>query len=285
MRLYAAISGICAALLTLCVPVAYALDFSGLSVVVDSVSGTSGASFSDNGFGTIFETIASAFVPLVYITAVFIVAKSALLLVVEQSEGQLGQFKQSIVSAIVAVVLIYLAGALKDALFAGVGVVPSVSAADKITEEFQGIVDLIEEPLAVIAVTMIIVSGIRTVMAYGSSDGMTHLRRTVFSVLTGIVLIVSKFAISQSLTETHTPDPIIAVIVSIMVKLLTFVTIVAVVVVIWSGLLMIVNVGNDAQYQQAKGILIRVIIGIFVILSASAIAYVMLGDGAPLLGG
>ena len=55
-----------------------------------------------------------------------------------------------------------------------------------------------------------------------------------------------------------------------------FVTIVAVAVMIFAGFLMIVNVGKDEQYQRAKGIIIRVAIGLLVILSSVALGSVFL---------
>ena len=123
---------------------------------------------------------------------------------------------------------------------------------------------------------MIIVSGIRAIINWGSSEGITQVRRTIISILIGIFLIVAKGDFVDAFLNTHTPDPIIDRINQYVIIALGFVTIVAVAVMIFAGFLMIVNVGKDEQYQRAKGIIIRVAIGLLVILSSVALGSVFL---------
>ncbi len=211
--------------------------------------------------------------------ALIVIARAALLLIVEQSEGELGEFKKQIVSALIAIVLIFIADPISQALFqdSATNILsdPEVSA-NMIQTQFLGIIDFIEEPIAVIAVIMIIVSGIRTVLNWGGSDGLTHLKRTVISIMIGLFLIVAKGEFVDALIVTHSPDPIIEAFRYYIRWAMGFVTLIAVAILIFAGFLMIVNIGKDDQYQRAKGIVIRVAIGLIVILASMAIAMVFL---------
>tara|TARA_Y100000310_G_scaffold345583_1_gene466915 strand:+ start:4191 stop:5039 length:849 start_codon:yes stop_codon:yes gene_type:complete len=246
--------------------------------VVSGVSG--GIGIAGNSFGDVLRGIANALKLnlLIKAIAVVVIARAALLLIVEQSEGELANFKKQIISAIVAIVLIFIANPISNALFGGGNDLLSNpgSAAGGIKTEFMEIIDLIEEPIAVVAVIMIIVSGIRAIINWGSSDGITQVRRTIISILIGIFLIVAKGDFVNAFLNTHTPDPIIDRVNHYVIIALGFVTIVAVAVMIFAGFLMIVNVGKDEQYQRAKGIIIRVAIGLIVILASVGLATVFL---------
>ena len=246
---------------------------------VGGVSG--GVGIGGSSFGDVFRGVASALKVdiLIRAVAVVVIARAALLLIVEQSEGELANFKKQIVSAIVAIVLIFIADPISNALFGG-GSSNLLSnpggAATGIKAQFAGIIDMIEEPIAVVAVIMIIVSGIRAIINWGSSDGITQGRRTIISILIGIFLIVAKGDFVDAFLNTHSPDPIIDRINQYLIIALGFVTIAAVAVMVFAGFLMIVNVGKDEQYQRAKGIIIRVAIGLLIILSSVALGSVFL---------
>jgi len=227
-----------------------------------------------SNFGAIFRTVSSVFIPLVYFIAGLIVVRAALLLILEQSESELSQFKTSLIGAIVAIFVVNLADALSGILFAGPGtniLTDPDTVVSGLEDEFLGLIRWIEVIIAVLAITMIIVSGIRAVLAYGSDDGLTHVKRTVISVLTGIFFIVTKAAFAETFAVTYRPEGLMDEVVRVIAIVLAFVTIVAVAVLIIAGLMMVINLGNDEQYQRARGIVVRVAIGLLVILTSTAI--------------
>jgi len=255
------------------VPLAYAeYDF---NTVINTVTGSySGVSASD--FGEIINLVLFGLTPLVYAIATLVVIRAGILLIIEQSQNELSQFKTAIIGSLIAVVIVSIAKPLATALYSGMGTIPSSTAATGVETELLGIIDFIEEPIAVVAIIMIMFSGIRTVLGWGGSDGLAHLKRTIVSTLIGIALIASKLAIKDAIVDTHEPQPIIDIIVGYMKIFLGFVTLAAVAVIIYAGFLMIVNVGKDEQYQRAKGIIIRVAVGIIVIIVSAALAQVFL---------
>lgn len=274
-------------MLTAHVSAAYSIPSPG-TAAADVGLETGGIGAGTGLFGNIFANVTNAFVSgtafnaLIVGVASLVIVRAALLLIAEQSEGELGKFKTAIVSAIVAIVMIAIAKPISGALFGSSDLLSTPgTAANTISDELLEIVELIEEPIAVLAIIMIIVSGIRTVLSYGDSDGVSHIRKTIISVLIGIFLIVTKEAFKSSIADKSSsdfgsPDAIITKIIEIFNIILGFVTIVAVAVIIFAGFLMIVNIGKDEQYSKAKGIIIRVAIGLIVILTAAAIANVFL---------
>ena len=135
-----------------------------------------------------------------------------------------------------------------------------------------------------LAVTIIIVSGILAVTSYGKEEGGTQFKRTVGAVIFGVFLI----AVKQVILDTFglvaeadplgmpTIDPVIQKIVQIVSSLLAFTASLAAVVIVYAGILMILNFGNEEQYTKAKGVLVRACIGLLAIgVSYAVIRLVM----------
>jgi hypothetical protein len=232
-----------------------------------------GSILGGDTFGEILVNIAGAFTPLVTIVAVVLIARAGFNLVVEQTEEQIGRSRRTIVGALVAIVLVNIAGPISDAIFGNTNIISSPSGmAANIGDEIRGLIRWFEVSVATAAVLMIVVSGLRAVASFGSEAGITELRRTVLGVAGGIILLTAKAAFTDAFITQKNPGPIITEIATIVGALMAFMALVAVVIIIYAGLLMIFNVGNDDQYQKAKGLLLRVLIGLLVIVSSGAIA-------------
>ncbi|OGJ64577.1 hypothetical protein A3F36_04470 [Candidatus Peribacteria bacterium RIFCSPHIGHO2_12_FULL_55_11] len=67
----------------------------------------------------------------------------------------------------------------------------------------------------------------------------------------------------------------IHIILLILNRIYFYVFILAVVMIIYAGILMIVNIGKDEQYSRAKSLIIRVAIGLLVIVASGGIVYLL----------
>lgn len=141
----------------------------------------------------------------------------------------------------------------------------------------MGLIRFIETPLAFIAILMILITGTRAILAFGGEDTNQKMIQMLISLCLGIILLVFKYAIASDFTETYRPTGTVTAIMSIINLLVFFVGTLAVAVIVYAAFLMIINVGNDEQYTRAKGIIIRVILGIIVILASAAILNAILG--------
>jgi hypothetical protein len=237
---------------------------------INAASGTL-PSLAAPEFGTIAGVVALYFVPIVNGVAITVVVVSGFITALSQSEEQFANARRSMIGGVIAIILVNVAEPIRQALAPSSGSVGVTVTFGDIGDEFIGVADWLTSATAVIAVLMIIVSGIRTVVSYGSDSGLQHLKRTVLACIAGFTIIALRFAIAESLTVTGTPGTLTAAIITAVNVLLGFVGLLAVIVIVIAGIMMIANIGNDDQYQKAKNLILRVAIGLVVIIASAAI--------------
>jgi hypothetical protein len=240
----------------------------GAAGVVQQVAGPLGG-FGGGSFGDIVASIASSVAPLVTIIALLAIVIATAVVIISQDEGQLMKAWKTIFTAGAAVILVNATGLIYSSIYPGI-------SSGGIAGAIVNLATAAEVPVAVIAVLMIIVSGVKAVVSYGSDEGLSQLKRTVIGVVAGIILLMVKLALSESVTITHTPEGFVGSIVTVMNIILAFAALVATAVIIIAGFMMILNVGNEEQYTRARTLVIRVGIGLIVIIISLALANVII---------
>ncbi len=246
------------------------------------------------GFVNIVVHIIVRIRPLVIIGAVFMITLAGFRLVITETEETLGKAKKIIGAALSGVILSYLVEPFIDAFYGGLfegtlggvfggeaGDVPRgelIQGASILSNEAMGVLRWFLVIIAALAVLMMIISGLQAIVKSGSEEGVAQLRRTAFSVVAGILLIIFSEAIGRSfglvgvaLPEHPTVAPAARAIVQVISFILGFLALIAVVVVVYAGFLMVTNLGNEEQFTKARGILLRVGIGLIVILVSLAL--------------
>lgn len=259
------------------IPLASAQVGAGAGVVAGG-GGLVGA-IGTGGFGGMAVAIANGFVPLVTVLALLVIVASAVLMIVRQDEGEIAQLKTVVGASLAAIILVNVVQPIAD-IMGNVTNAPS-TAASGFNTEVLGIISFIEVPLGVVAVLMIIVSGVRAVISYGREQGTTQLRRTVFAVVSGVILIVVKVSIAGSVTS-GTPGGLISPVINTVNLIAGGMGLVAVAIMVYAGFMMILNVGNDDQYARARSLIVRVGIGLVIIIVSIAIVNAL---AIPLTGG
>ncbi len=229
-------------------------------------------------FGSIATLVALVIKPLINTIAILSLVIAGIVMTFAQTENQVSVARRTAISCVAAIMIVNGAAALRSAVIAptGYGIVQEPgSAAVFLGIEVLGVIEWVQIPLATVAVLMIIISGIRAVVSWGSEEGVAQLRRTVISVVFGFTLIAVKFAFSESIVVTGRPDGLVGLIITIVNSLLLFLALIAVIVIIIAGIMMIVNIGNDDQYTKARNLIIRVAIGLLIVLASWAIVNVV----------
>lgn len=258
-----------------------------LTTVADTVAG--GAGFSAGCFGAnclldIVLWVYGWLQPIFAVVAAFLLVWYGFTLVNSQEEEKLQKAKRMVGASIAALMLLYFPFHFVTAFYgfgAGAGQTihdPFTSAAIVATE-VTGIVLWFETLIAILAVTVIIVSGILAVTSYGKEEGVAQFKHTVGAVIFGIFLIAMKqvilltFGLQAGAALPGPPTIVFALvrIVQIVNALLGFAGIVAAAVIIYAGILMALNFGNDEEYSRAKGIILRAAIGLFAIIASLAV--------------
>ena len=274
---------------------------------VSSVGGflpafTTGANVCQGSIGCGFVNIIASFVanarPLVFIGAFFLIVVSGIRMIITEEEESFGKAKRIISASLTGVVLSYLvepivnafygglgSGTITAGIFGGLGIgsVPTANVplgAGILYFEIMGIINWALVVVGTLTIFMIIVSGFKAMTKAGSEEGVTELRRTVFYVLGGVILIVFAEALnltfglfSEAPTLPGVPSvaPVAEAIVTIVNLVLSFAALVAVAIIIYCGLQMILNFGNEELFTKAKSLLIRLAIGLVLIGMSFAI--------------
>ncbi len=245
----------------------------GLSGVINTVApqlGTPGGTEA----GGIAIWLANLFKPMINSIALIMVIASGLVMVFSQNEEHGTAARRTILGGIIAIILVNIAEPIRNAFYGG-GDAGGISFGEGLYEEIVSIADWIATPAAVIAVLMIIVSGIRAVVTYGSDNGVAQLRRTVIAVIIGFTIVGIRAGIQQSLTDAGEPSAFTEVIVNAVNAFLGFLGIIAVIVIVIAGIMMVLNIGNDDQYKKARDLILRVAIGLIVIIASAAIVNIV----------
>jgi hypothetical protein len=225
-------------------------------------------------FGSQFLQVALSFAPLVSIIAVLGLTIAGYFMTITGSENQSQSAKRVVISGLSAVILLNLATVM-GASYTGVLSDPTGAAAT-LSNEARSVLTFLEIGLGSICVLMIIVSGIRAITNYGSEEGVTQLRRTVIFVIAGFILAYTRTLLGAGIA-TGLPTQVLNVIISTTSRIISFTLIIAVAMIVYAAFLMIVNVGKEEQYSKAKGLILRVGIGILVLLTCVAIVVIFVG--------
>ncbi len=241
-------------------------------------------------FGSIVNTVAASFIPIINTAGSLAIVIAGFFLTVTGNENQSTTAKRVFVGGIVSIVLVNVGTAFVSALITGgFSVSPTTllptgttiltapaGAGNIISAEAIGLMDFVAVPLGIICVLMIIASGIRAIANFGSEDGIAQLRRTVIFVVAGFMLVASRVFLAGTvtitgLTATASPTNIISRMVYYTSAVFVLLITVAVGMLIYAGILMIANVGNEDGYSRAKSLIIRVAIGFIVLLGSGGI--------------
>jgi len=223
-------------------------------------------------FAEFFEQFGDKLVPLVNVIALLVITISAFGMVFSQSEKQSHTARQTLIVSLIGIALVWIAKTIRDAFR---DQDPTV-----LPDELLGFAGWLRAIAVVLAVLMIIISGIRAIATFGSDDGTAHLRRTVIAVLVAVPLLIltgDSSSIFKVFTEGGSANSIIGVLITIVSAFLGLVGIAAVVVIVIAGAMMIVNIGNDDQYRRARDLILRVALGLVVIAASWALLSIIAG--------
>ena len=214
--------------------------------------------------------------------AVFIIVKASISLIGSQEEDKLTKARKQIGVAIVGLMLATFSARLVEAFYAP-GSTPNAWLGNSIiNEEILGVIAWAETIVFVIAILIIIFTAIKVVGSFGKEDGPAEMRRTIFGMIGGVVLLISAEAIRQTLglpadptsiaaPGSPTPAPIITRALGIISTLLSYLAAVAVAIVIYAGVKLMVNSGSEDELTKTRQLIGRVLLGLVVIFLAYAL--------------
>ncbi len=230
--------------------------------------------------------------------ALITIVTAAFNLIVRQSEETLATARRTVVGVVVGLFLIFTAEKFVDALYGGFTVDAGTmltnpanvqTGATIFSEELLGIVRWGETLVAIVAIGLLVLEGVRVLASFGSEQIIQKAYRATYSTVLGILLIVfdrtiaAIFGYTQIAAFPGAPDASIFIVevFSLVRLVLSFLGIIAVAIIVYAGLLMIFNFGNDELLTKARTMLFRAAIGFLLIGVAFLIVhFVIIGATA-----
>jgi len=275
-----------------------------LSGIVNTVGGVLDPFIGGSavGAGRLVEIslfLTARFTLIVDIVAIFFLVQSGLRLVYRAAEEQVERSKRVIGGSIAAIMLIHLGPTFVDAIFGYTGAIGATrfeniafvrTGVGILAVETAGVIRWVETIVAAVAVVTILVSGFLAIIDFGSEQGVNQLKRTAFAVIGGILLLVVRQAViftfglqniftggTPSLPGSPDATIILARVIGIFRGLLLFTALIAVGIIVYAGIVMIINSGNEEEVRKMRSLVFRSLIGLLVILVSFAVVTFIFG--------
>ncbi len=260
--------------LALLVPASALADYGLVNSMVDAV----GANFGYQGsgdFGSIAKDVVAAFLPILTGVGVLVIIIFGYRMIIGQEDDVITKARTVMSGTIAGLVMAWLIGPFIDAFYGESGEVArggALQGAAEFDSQVNGLVNWVLVIVAALAVAMIILSALKSFASGTSEEGIANMRKTVFSVIFGIILLVFRFVLSDLfLATTRNPAPVLANFLRPISFVMGFLALTGLIIVLYAGILCILSLGKEEQYTKAKGLLIRAGIGVIVILVSLAI--------------
>lgn len=258
-----------------------------ISDTANSVSNGLMAQFGGGGFPGIAEFLRGRILLILAPIGILLVVRAGLRLINSQDDDKLTKAKNTIAATCVGIMLAAISDRLVMAFFSPGGAwsrATSDTGANILSLEILGILNWATVFIAVLGVLMIIVAGLKTVSTFGAED-TGPLKRSVTGVATGILVITTSGAlklaiglapgVAPSLPTGGNPSPAIDRGVGIILSILGFTSLIAMAVIVYAGMMMVLNFGNEENYTKGKSLIFRSVIGLAVmLLSGAAVVFI-----------
>ncbi len=278
------------ALALLLAPAAAMADYSVLNNTVNLVGGMmpnlevfTGGSLCDAidgpcGFAAIASVLLLRFRPLLTIVGIMGMSFAGIRMIVGQEDDAIGKARGVMSACIAGIMLAYLVEPFLGAFYGRSGSVQQGGMAQGVSilsDEVAGIINWVLVIAASLAVVMIILSALKSFQSSTSEEGISNIRKTVVSVIIGIILLVVRVALAASFTSGNA-ESLISIAVAFIAYVLTFFALAAVCVIIYAGVQLVLSWGNSDAMSRAKSIIARAAFGCVVfILSLALVRFVI----------
>lgn len=233
------------------------------------------------GFVDIAAGIVVRFRPVLSIAGVLAIVIFGYRMIVSQEDDVITKARGVMSGTIAGLIMVWLIEPFIHAFYGNVGEVPQNAVPQGVTvmtAEILGLLNWAFTIVAALAIVMIILTALKAIAQSAGEEGVANIRKTVFSVVFGLLLLVFRVVLSEGFVMTTTnPAPVLAAVLTGVSYLMSFLGMIALIIVIYAGFLYVLSMGKEEQATQAKSLLIRAAIGaVVVLLSLALVNFVML---------
>ena len=280
------VSAIASIIKLVCLQIAHAEFVIDPGSAINQGGGNLNTTLVGGNIGQVLSGSFSQYLPLANLIAVIIIIGTGLFLVTAQDENQIPKARNTLIALIFAIISMNLAEAFAGGVVIGLfGATGAQQGASIISREIIGLINFLEVPIVAIAIIMILLSGIRAMLMFGTDQGNADMRRTVIAVLSGILIISAKMVLATAIGANEhdvliqgSPDsePLVLLIADALKIILSFMALAAVVVIVIAGIMLVANRGDQDVMDKSRNMIARTIIGLIIILVSSGLVSVVL---------
>jgi len=250
---------------------------------VDAVGGAlPGGGGGADGLSGLASEVIDTFGPVFPILGVLMISIVGIRMIIGQDDDAIQKGKSVINAVVVGLIMFWLIDPFIAAFYGTRGEVVQNpgSGASVFSAELNGIIDYSLALVAVLAMFTIAISGVRAITTASSDEGPANLRKTLFTIIVGILLIVFRFVLTTAFgaeTGSGNPQPVIAALFRIVEFLLGFMGLIALAIVIYAGLQILTAFSNEERVTNARKLLLRALLGVVVIVISFALVRFVIG--------
>lgn len=223
------------------------------------------------GFVEIASGVVLRLRPLLTGVAVLVIVIFGYRMIVGQEDDSISKAKTIMSGTLAGLVLVYLIDPFIAAFYGETGEVARggmAGGAAILTNEVAGLINWVMVIAASLSILMIILTGVKSLAKPTAEDSVTNMRKTILSVLAGLVLLAIHAIVSQGFVDTSAGPslPFLQPALHIIAFIMSFLGLAALIVIVYAGLLCVLSIGKEEQYTKAKGILARAAIGALIVI-------------------
>jgi len=225
---------------------------------------------AQNGIN-IIEILESAGRSLVVVVSVLMLVRAAAKMVGSVSEEKMEEGRRSVLTTVMGIILINLSYAMVSAFWNG-GSIGVEAGAQELNSQVLGLVRWAQVLIGILAVLMIVISAFKVIASFGKEDAGDEMRRSVMGGIVGIflvafdTLIVSSIGGSGGNGGSANPNGLIELVMTAVSRLMIYLALLAVIIIVYGGIMMLLRPGSDEQYEKTKSLIGRVLIGLVIVL-------------------
>ncbi len=254
--------------------------FLGISLLtVPTVTMASGADINEIAINLVF-----AFWPLWIIVGVLVLVVAGFTLVIANDESRLQKARSTIVAVVIGGIVTTIIFVLGATGFVGImyNALPGIGllnfggySVNPISIQAAGIADWLTVISVMLGILFIIVAALRAVSSFGDEAKYESARNALIQAVFGFIVIAGAYVFRTVFYDVKTPNALIGLVVDKILIVLGIITTIAMAILIYAGFRMIISLGDDTQYEAAKSLAIRVLVGLLVILLSYALVIII----------
>jgi hypothetical protein len=225
------------------------------------------------------EVIRKFYVIVIPIT-VLVAVIAGFILMVSQDDSKLAAAKKTLIGVGIGAIIMGIFWAYTDLGFIGILYNGSstglIDFSGTLSLEAAGISDWVTGMAAMFGILIVIVSVLRAVLSFGADESAySKTRYAILHVIAGMTIIALAYVFKTVVFHDFQPSALLIQINGWVILLIAVISTIAMAILVYAGLRMVISYGQEEQFNAAKGLALRVIVGLIILALSYALVWIV----------